>query len=554
MKMKTAKVGRAMGKVKGLLVVLFAVAVVAIPQLRAEDGKTIRVSVGEAVSFPAENVSKLAIADPAIADVTPLSDKELSIIGKKGGVTTLTIVREGSPSQVYRVEVGNDAAAATIREMIGQQGVAVRTVGDTLVLDGQVDDELQASRAVQVATAYKEKVLNLLEIKKPRQIRIRTRVVEVNSDAVKKIGIKWFGQSGQIRYGLNYGGIPINGSTPDTLEHGLVGFAAAGSEGSIGGAIGADATLQLLETKGYARVLSEPTIVTMSGKEASFLAGQEVPIVQQLQNSFSVEFKEVGVRMKIKPTADSQNRINTAIHAEVSQLTDRVVSGGNSGSQLPVISSKKADTTLQLNDGQTIVIGGLLDNNISSDSLRKVPWLADIPIFGFLFRHKEREQTQTEILFFMTPEIVKDIDAETATAARTPLMRDWNNKTANENVLPVPKKGYDWGLHDPDGLGFSGLGSEPKPAAPKAEKQTQAPAPSKSEETSAPATAPAAEKPAVAPSAAVEESAPAVAAPEQKPAPASSAETPAPAAKAPATKPAPKEPTTNFGPARPAVQ
>ena len=195
--------------------------------------------------------------------------------------------------------------------------------------------------------------------------------------------------------------------------------------------IGADVILQLLITKNYARLLSEPTLVTLSGKEASFLVGQEVPIVQQLPQSFTVEFKEVGVRMNIKPTADSQNQITTVLHAEVSQ----VIGAGAFG--IPIIGSKKADTTLQVKDGQTVVVGGLLENNINRDALRKVPWLADIPLFGYLFRNKQFQQAQREVLFFMTPEIVKDVDATTAGATTTPLMRKWNGTEADEKLLKV---------------------------------------------------------------------------------------------------------------------
>ncbi len=402
-------------------------------------GGTIQVNVGEAVTVAAENVSKLAVADPTVADVVPLTEKELSIIGKKVGATTLTIVHtEGRPTEMFRVEVGNEAAVTMIRQMSAESGISVRMIGDTLVLDGQIGDELQAQRAVQIAAAYRDKVLNLLEIRNPRQIRIRIRVAEVNSDAVRRLGFRWFGPGGQIQYAVDYQGLGIG--FPELVRHGLVGVQPGGTGvGSIGADVGADVILQLLETKGYARLLSEPTLVTFSGKEASFLVGQEVPIVQQLQNTFTVEFKEVGVRMKIKPTADSQNRINTAIHAEVSQLTGRAITGGAAGTQLPVISSKKADTTLQVKDGQTIVIGGLLDNSITADNLRKVPWLADIPLFGFLFRHKERQQAQSEVVFFMTPEIIKDIDADAAAAAKTPLMKEWNDKKSKEGVLELPK-------------------------------------------------------------------------------------------------------------------
>lgn len=502
----------------GVVVVLFVIGVLFVPLVHAD---TIQVSVGEAVTIPGENVSKIAIADPAIADVVPLSDKELSVIGKKAGVTTLTIVKsDGSATQLQRIEVGNDAAAATIRQMIGQSGITVRAVGDTLVLDGRVENELQAQRAAQIASAYKDKVLNLVEVERPRQIRIRTRVAEVNTDALKNVGFQWFGSGGELRYALDFAG---GGSIIGTLQHGLVQPQSAGGSAVTTPTtldIGADVILQLLITKNYARLLSEPTLVTLSGKEASFLVGQEVPIVQQLPQSFTVEFKEVGVRMNIKPTADSQNQITTVLHAEVSQ----VIGAGAFG--IPIIGSKKADTTLQVRDGQTVVVGGLLENNINRDALRKVPWLGDIPLFGYLFRNKQFQQAQREVLFFMTPEIVKDVDATTAGATTTPLMRKWNGTKAEENMLEVSPLDKLWPeMHKKSSVEKT-RPEKPAPAVKPAASKPAPPAPKP-----AAAQRPVVVSPAVA-SPAVEKPA------EKKPAPAAPEE----------------EPTTNFSPARPAGQ
>jgi len=447
--MKTRPSKGICGGIGTIWAMLFAL-VLATTDLRAAESPTsIQVSVGEAISLSADGVTKLAIADPTIADVVPLSDKEISVIGKKVGVTTLTVVHsEGRPTQMYRIEVGNDAAAAMVRQMVGNQNVTVRAIGDALVLDGKVASEIDAQRILQVASAYKPQqanVVNLIEITKPRQIKIRTRVAEVNNDAIKNVGFRWLGPAGEVQYAMNYqgGGSIISGFVTPASSSGTVPTTFQPNAVTI------DVVLQLLLIKGYARLLSEPTLITYSGKEASFLVGQEIPITQQLPNSFTVEFKEVGVRMKIKPIADSENRINTTVHSEVSQVI------GTGAQGIPIIGTKMADTTLQVNDGQTVVIGGLLENNHDLDALRKVPWLADIPIFGFLFRHKESHQEEREVLFFMTPEVVKDIDAETANAAQSPFMKQWSAE-AFKHVLTVPDKKDDWGLWD---MGNMGLGT-----------------------------------------------------------------------------------------------
>jgi len=418
----------------------------------AQATETLQVNVGESVIVKVDKPAKLAIADDAVAVVTSLSDKEISVIGKRVGITTLTVVPEADsnkPTLVYRVEVGNDTVIGAIRKAISTGAVNVRVIGDTLVLEGQVENELEAQRAEAVAKAFKPQVANLIEIKNPRQIKIRMRVAEVSVTEVRRIGLKWLGEGGQVGYAFGFGGTD---NLIDPIKHGFLQQATDGSLGTEAGSgvVGADVVLQLLEQKGWARLLSEPTLVTRSGTEASFLVGSEVPIVQTLNNTSSVEFKEVGVRMKVKPVADSQNRINTTIHAEVSQVSSEIVRGGDGG-ELPIILTRKADTTLQLKDGQTLIIGGLMDNNIDRDTLRKFPWLADIPVIGALFRHKDRSQSQRELLFFLTPSVIKDAEAEVAAAPKTPLFKDWSQK-ASENVLDLPDKKDDWGLHNPENL------------------------------------------------------------------------------------------------------
>ncbi len=472
--MKTTISRRFYGGMWGVFAALLVCAFAA-PSSRAQTDNSVQVNVAQSVSLPVDNVTKLAVADPTVADVVPLSDKEVSIIGKKVGVTTLSVVRgEGRPTLIYRVEVGNDSAAITIRQMVGSTNITVRAIGDTIVLGGTVQDEIEEERAVQIATAYQVtssshgQVLNLLEVKRPRQIKIRTRVAEVNTEAIKNVGLQWFGPQGQVQYGMNYapnnslfkgGGSIVSGFVPPASEFGTVPTTITPN------ALTMDVILDVLLSKSYARLLSEPTLVTYSGKEASYLVGEEIPIVQQLPQSFTVEFKEVGVRMKIKPTADSENRINTTIHAEVSE----VIGTGSSG--IPIIGAKTADTTLQVNDGQTIVIGGLLANNINRDLLRKLPWLGDIPVIGLLFRDKQFDQQKDEVLFFVTPSVIKDIDADTAAAATSPVMQHWL-KIWRKGGIIKPLGQDDWGLHNPDHLGFPHGEKEEKHPAQKAQKSS----------------------------------------------------------------------------------
>jgi pilus assembly protein CpaC len=554
----------------GMVGVFSLIAAIGATVVLAENGEPVLVNVNESVTVDADN-SDVAIANPAIANILLFPERnKVNVIGVKAGTTTLTIVPkddrpvkqrvvrvtdveaeaarkaadEAKVAEQAAIKAAADAKVALIRAMANQPGLQVRTIGDTVVLDGKVATEVEAQRAVQVAASYNAKVLNLIEVTNPRQIKIVTRVAEVNIGSLKKVGFKWLGLDGQGRYALDYSGA-------GSILHGLVPSISDPETSPEQADVGADVILQALIADNNARLLSEPTLVTLSGQEASFLVGQEYPIVQQLNDTFTVEYKEIGVRMKVKPVADSENRINTTIHAEVSQVVSIEPRFG-----IPVIGSKKANTSLQVADGKTVVIGGLLENNIGRDTLRKVPWLAEIPIFGLLFRHKDFEQAQTEVLFFMTPEVVKDIDAEVAGAARTPLMKEWNEVKGQENLLPVQDPEKDWGLHDPKNFGIprresDEVKTDTAPAVEPVKETAPAVVPSASTPSPKPAAAPApapAVKSQPAPAPAVKTQ-PAPATPTAKPAPA-----PKPAATPEPETSSPVPPKTNFGPARPAGQ
>ncbi len=405
--------------------------------INAFAANSVQVNVGESITVRTSDVAKLAVAEPTIADVLPLSDTEISVIGKKAGVTTLTIVHsEGRETEHYRIEVGLSAGVRSIHEALEAPGVKVREVGEAVILEGKVDNEQQAERIVKIATAYKPNVVNLLEVTSPRQVRIKTRLVEVRTDAIKQLGVQYFGPNGEVVYRFGYGN--IEGSS--ILGSGFFDPQKTGDQtislGSTPAAV--EARLRMLASKDAARILSEPTLVTLSGKEASFLSGGEVPIVQQLSQTFTVEFKEFGVRMKIKPVVDSENNVATHILAEVSEV------GNSTSAGIPTFRTRRAETDVQMKDGQTLVIGGLLNNQHNRDAIRKVPWLGDIPVLGVLFRSKDYQAGQSELLVFVTPEVVKNVDADTQKAGVTPAMKKWNGHDADAELLKEQKPQPNW--------------------------------------------------------------------------------------------------------------
>jgi pilus assembly protein CpaC len=390
------------------------------------------VNVGESVRIETVEATSVALADPSIADAVVTSKKEILVNGKKAGVTTLNVYEATGAQKVYRIVVSEgEYPSKTIKDAISLPDVRPRVVGNSVILEGTVANDREMERAMTIAGAYREKVVNLLEVMNPVQVRIRIQVADVRIAAVKNKGLEY---PDSVAYAANFGMID---STVFPIPHGF----ASQSSGNLqspnitsGGGSSTftvqsppplSAKLNMLERNGDLRILAEPTLVTLSGKEASFLAGGEFPVVIALQNSFSVEFKEFGIRMKIKPTVDSKENINTTINTELSAIDPTLsVSSSTAGGgiNIPGLTSRKASTTLQVKSGQTVMISGLLDHE-TTENLRKVPGIGNIPILGLLFTSKSKDQTDRELIFLATFDLVRNPTAEAQAAPTSDTMK-----------------------------------------------------------------------------------------------------------------------------------
>lgn len=415
------------------------------------------VNVGEALKLEVESATQVALAEPTIADAVITSKKEILVNGKKPGVTTLNIWEESGAQKTYRiVVVEGEYPSKTIQEAINVPSIQVRVAGNAVILEGAVATERELERALNIASAYREKVVNLVEVTNPVQVRIRVQVADVRLNALENKGLQY---PDSVTYSMDLIGENVLNNNFSELGGGVAtatilhGFSA--TEGSIPNEPGErDASLfvkmNLLKQNGDLRVLAEPTLVTLSGKEASFLAGGEFPVVIALQNSFSVEFKEFGVRMKIKPTVDSKENINTTISAELSAIDPTLSVSSSSvvgGVDIPGLTSRKANTTLQVKSGQTILIGGLLDRQ-TIESLRKVPWIGEVPILGLLFTSKAKERVDRELIFLATLDLVRDADAEAKAALKSKTMKDMMSEpafeTSEKEWQRLNRKGMTW--------------------------------------------------------------------------------------------------------------
>ena len=387
--------------------------------------------------------AKALVGNPEIADILPLSDQSLYVLGKKNGTTSLTVYdRANRLIAVVDVVVGPDVLALRRQLSDLMPGeISARISNESVILEGIVSSAVDADRAVQVAETYAPgKVVNLLSIGSAQQVMLEVRFAEVKRSALKQIGVTW-GGSGDNVEGVIGGGasrlpatgtitdvIPLPGggsrtvSRPNNTPELLIG-SVVDSFGIISRtfrAFGGDfnVTLDALERKGAITTLAEPTLIALSGETASFLAGGEfpIPVVQSGSGgtagggtSISVEFKPFGVSLAFTPTVLADGVINMVVQPEVSSIdTSASVSIGNL--TIPGLQTRRAKTVLELRDGESFAMAGLIRKDFS-DTIRQVPLLGSIPIIGSLFRSTGFQNEQTELVIIVTPRLVRPVRA-----------------------------------------------------------------------------------------------------------------------------------------------
>lgn len=371
---------------------LFVIIVCMLLVSTVEATERIAVAVNQSKVMNYAGIETVAIAAPEIADVVVISNSEVLLVGKAPGTTTLHIWSAGNLDS-FEVEVGAEDTpiANEIKSIIGIDDLRVSKIGKTIILEGKVNSQYQKVRAEKVAEAYGEKVVNLLEIARPLQVKIETVIIEIDRDKTREIGIKWgndvinapgsfaFGQS-SVGAGKNYS--PINGQ------------------------------LSALIKNGSAKILSQPNVITVSGDKASIMVGGQIPIPVSNQNGqISIEWKDYGIKLDIAPEVNAEGLINSKIKAEVSSLdwnsTHKIQLGNNM--YIPIIKINKAEIAIALSSGQTMAIGGLISSQTSQD-ITKIPLLSDIPILGKLFTSSSYSRGETELIILVMPTVVDPAD------------------------------------------------------------------------------------------------------------------------------------------------
>ena len=432
------------------------------------------VTVGKAVLVDtAQPVHRVAAGDESIVQAMPVSPTEIMLSGKAPGETSLIIWDVRGGRQFFNITVrasslvtGDtlDGIRRELRTELPSQTVRVSFENGNIFLRGTVKDLTASQRAEKIASTA-GKVVNLLNVEVPAsdpQILLKVRFASVDRLKEQQLGINMF----NLGLANAVGGVTTGQFTAPVISSGgssgsggstsgVGGTASISDEGNIMAffpGLNVGAVLHDMELKGVVQTLAQPNVIATNGKEASFLAGGEFPypVVSGTSGgtaAVSIEFKQYGIRLNFIPTITPRNTIRLQVAPEVSAL-DYTHQVEISGFQVPGITSRKVNTEVELLDGQSFLIGGLLDNEIS-ETFQKIPFLGDIPILGKLFQSQTKTKNNTELIVIVTPEIVAPIQAGAAVPelhypdkflppnSNVP-MHEPDAKTAENTLPPTP--------------------------------------------------------------------------------------------------------------------
>lgn len=406
---------RSITKILASLAMCLAVVSLSVMAQGAPAGNTVKLSIGKADTI---NLSKPAadvlVASPGVADVGSLRSNRLYIVGKAIGDTNVLVFdEEGNQIADIAIQVRADQQTLreTVREFFPNEGIDVRTVNDSVVLQGEVSTPAVANQVRDLVGRFVrsgQPLVDLMKVQGEQQVMLKVKVIEAKRSLLREYGIQTsLGQTSNGR---------LNGSFTTTA--GGVGLAAVSEFGSgaialaqAGGLGPLTVNYEALENKGLVNTLAEPTLTAISGETAGFLAGGEFPVPASRDSSgnITVEFKQFGVALNFIPTVLSSDRISMQLTSEVSEKSD--VDGVTFGGiTVPGLAIRRAQTTVQIGSGGTLMIAGLLKSS-ATDALNGYPGLSSIPILGNLFKSKSFQRGESELVFLVTPYIVKPFGA-----------------------------------------------------------------------------------------------------------------------------------------------
>ncbi len=362
---------------------------------------------------------QLSVGSPDIADVNPIGPNNILVTAKKTGATQLIVWDDQNHSQVADIVVNMDldSLQAELNAMLPGAKIQVGSMNGSVALKGQAPDLQTAEKAASIAAPYSAHVLNLLEVGGGQQVMLQVRFAEVSRHAINQLGVNFAMTDGIFSAGSNVGQLAPSGFDPTRLNPGALQTASGTGVTLFGsgqaGGVAFRYFLQALRQNNLLRILAEPNLVAISGQEASFLAGGEFPIpVPQSgaggATTITIDYKEFGIRLRFVPIVLGDGRIRMKMSPEVSDL-DFSSPLTIEGSKIPIVNKRTVTTTVELADGQTFAIAGLLNNTVNS-SRDVTPLLGDLPILGALFRSTRYERQETELVVLVTPKLVEPMN------------------------------------------------------------------------------------------------------------------------------------------------
>jgi pilus assembly protein CpaC len=368
-------------------------------------------------------LTRISVADPDIADIILISDREIYINGLAPGVTNISLWGKSHfTSATVTVEADLSLLKEKLHEILPKEKIGVESAGDSVVLSGEVSGPLAQSTAMALALPYaggkKNKVINLMHIGGVQQVMLAVRVAEISRTIAEQIGINYnvLGPSGTFGVNTLTNLAPITNLIRTFARPGTAftqSLSTTNLQAMAGGNAGGtlwNVFLNLLKQNNLGRVLAEPNLVTTSGQKASFLAGGEFPIPVPQSGiggaaTITIEWKKFGVQLEFTPTVLDNDRIAVKVHPIVSEL-DFTLGLQTASFTVPGLRTREMDTHVEVGDGQTFSIAGLLSDS-TRNIINKFPVLGDIPVLGALFRSTSYQKNETELVTLVTPHLVK---------------------------------------------------------------------------------------------------------------------------------------------------
>lgn len=412
------------------------------PAVLAQGGpEDIRLTVGKSIviDYPTD-IARISTSNPDIVDASPVTGREVLLHGKSFGTVTLVVWSKAGQRNFYNVTVEQnlEPLRKLLKETFPKEEIQVQSSRDSLSLTGHVSNKETAERASALAAPFAKTVVNNLQLNPAgveKQILLRVRFAELDRSASTQFGVNLVSTGatntiGQITTGQfsppsvsNVGG----GSTSFSITNALNIFAFRPD-------LNLGALIEALQQRNLLQTLAEPNLVTTSGREASFLVGGEfpIPVLQGGANSgaVTIQFREFGIRLTFTPVATNNNTIQLHVKPEVSSL-DYTNALSFNGFTIPALATKRMETNIELGEGQSFVIAGLIDNSLT-ETISKIPGLSSLPILGNIFKSKSLNRSNTELVVLVTPEITMPLQPNEAKPS--PVMpRDFFITPANPN-------------------------------------------------------------------------------------------------------------------------